>query len=201
MKVDCDLQSKPIGEMLEEAGLINKAQLEVALNEQNIYQDLKLGEILVLHGWLREETADFFGQQIKSLAISPEKKQIGKYFCEAGLLSQEDLQAILDEQQTLGVKFGSVAVLRGCIKQKTLDFFLKYFSSENARKSHFSYKDQNILDAKKRFLNKTKKNNQKKASQNSYTNRMANCAVNVVNDNQAEKLTLSDLDFEISWIG
>ena len=27
----------------------------------------------------------------------------------------------------MGVKFGSLAVLKGCIKQETLEFFLKYF--------------------------------------------------------------------------
>ena len=150
MKIDHNLQTKPIGEILEEAGLINKTQVQVALNDQNIYGDfnLRLGEILVLHGWLPEKTADFFGEQIKSLAVHKEKKQIGKYFYEAGLLSEEDIQTILDEQEKLGIKFGAVAVLRGYVKQKTLDFFLKYFFSESYHHNNFSDTDEDILETK-----------------------------------------------------
>lgn len=153
MKVNKDLQKKPIGEILQEAGLIYPAQIEMALIEQSIYTNLKLGEILVLHGWLNEQTADFFGEKIKPLIAKKEKRLIGHYFYEAGLLSREDIEAILHQQQQLGLKFGSVAVLRGCIKQETLDFFLKHFCLDNSRRTKFSYQDTNILEIKQRFLN------------------------------------------------
>lgn len=37
-----------IGEVLEDAGLISEAQLQTALFDQQIYSDLKFGEILTL---------------------------------------------------------------------------------------------------------------------------------------------------------
>ena len=52
--------SKPIGEKLEEAGLISKYQIEVALIDQVSYIESKFGEILALRGWLKQQTIDFF---------------------------------------------------------------------------------------------------------------------------------------------
>ena len=54
---------KPIGEILQEAGLITSPQLQVALRDQTYYQDMRLGEILALRGWVGQETADFFAQE------------------------------------------------------------------------------------------------------------------------------------------
>ncbi|HEY9768904.1 MAG TPA: hypothetical protein V6C71_10480 [Coleofasciculaceae cyanobacterium] len=54
---------KPIGEILQEADLITSPQLEVALRDQNYYQDMRLGEILALRGWIKQDTADFFVQE------------------------------------------------------------------------------------------------------------------------------------------
>lgn len=190
MKVDYNLVTKPIGEILEEAGLINQAKIQVALAEQNIYNDLKLGEILVLHGWLNERTANFFGEEIKSSITQQAKKQIGQYFYDAGLISKEDLQAILNEQKKLGIKFGSVAVMRGCVQQKTLDFFLKYFCSEDDRKTNFSYRNQQILKEKELSL---KVNNKKK-------NLRPHGEVYSSHRESAKQLTMCDEDFEIPWI-
>ena len=50
---------KPLGEILVEAGLVSLAQIEIALQEQS-QSNLKIGEILALHGWIKQETADFF---------------------------------------------------------------------------------------------------------------------------------------------
>lgn len=135
--------NKPIGQILEEAGLINSGQVHVALIEQSIYSHLKLGEILALHGWIDQQTADFFGNKIKELIADDQKKQIGNYFFEAGLIKENDIQAILDEQKKLGVKFGSLAVLRGCITQDTLRFFLKYFAPDATYGNEIQY--QNII--------------------------------------------------------
>jgi hypothetical protein len=50
---------KPIGTILQEADLITPPQLEVALRDQAYYEDMRLGEILALRGWIRQDTADF----------------------------------------------------------------------------------------------------------------------------------------------
>jgi hypothetical protein len=143
------LIGKPIGEILEEAGLINSGQIHVALIEQSMYSHLKLGEILALHGWIDQQTADFFGERFKLLVHSNHKKQIGEYFFEAGLLEEKDIIIILDEQKKLGIKFGSLAVLKGCINQETLTFFLKYFASENQDSHPVQYKDKTTMNSKR----------------------------------------------------
>lgn len=132
-----DLIIKPVGQVLQEAGLINEGQLQVALIEQGIYTNLKLGEILALHGWVKQETADFFGEQMHYLIEKNIHVKIGNYFHQAGLLSQEDIDDILTEQKDLGIKFGSAAVLKGCLKQETLEFFLKYFALETENNQKF----------------------------------------------------------------
>ncbi|NJO94433.1 MAG: hypothetical protein HC820_09080 [Hydrococcus sp. RM1_1_31] len=48
-----------MGLVLQLAGLISAPQVEVALYDRVQYQELRLGEILVLRGWLKVETADF----------------------------------------------------------------------------------------------------------------------------------------------
>ena len=117
---------KPLGIILQESELVPSAQVEIALEDQKIYYDLKLGEILVLRGWLKKETADFFAENWYPLLREKQKKRIGHYLRQAGLLDEQKIQEILTEQTRLGIRFGSVAVLKGWLKDKTLDFFLRY---------------------------------------------------------------------------
>ncbi|MBE9223472.1 hypothetical protein IQ215_12265 [Cyanobacterium stanieri LEGE 03274] len=119
--------SKPIGEKLEEAGLISKYQIEVALIDQISYIDTRLGEILALRGWLKQETVDFFVKDIPRLVFAEEKIRIGSYFKAAALLDEGQIGEILDEQIHSEIKFGYIAVLKGYLKQETLDFFLRHF--------------------------------------------------------------------------
>ena len=58
---------KRLGDHLVEAGLVNDVQLRYALSEQATVP-LKLGEILVRHGWLTEQTVEFF---VDRLCLAP----------------------------------------------------------------------------------------------------------------------------------
>lgn len=51
---------KPIGQILKEAGLLSDAQIQIALQDQARQRDLLFGEILVLRGWIKAQTLDFF---------------------------------------------------------------------------------------------------------------------------------------------
>jgi hypothetical protein len=129
------LLNKPLGEILQEAGLISSAQLELALMnqsqmDQSPYFRLKLGEILALRGWIKKETADFFAEKLQHIISAEEKKRLGDYLLASALLEKEQIEAIVAEQEKIGLKFGSVAVHKGWLKQSTLDFFLEYFTSE-----------------------------------------------------------------------
>ncbi|WP_017293756.1 hypothetical protein [Geminocystis herdmanii] len=156
------LKDKLFGEILEEAGLILPGQIQVALMEQTIYTDLKLGEILVLHNWIQQQTADFFGEKIKIIIQETKKRKLGYYLSEAGLLGENQIKAIIEEQKKLGVKFGALAVLKGCIKQDTLTFFLDNFVPDNGKTTDFQYLDKTTINSKR----ETKKQQQQEIDRN-----------------------------------
>jgi hypothetical protein len=121
---------KPIGEILQEADLISPAQIEVVLRDQTIYQDMRVGEILALRGWLKPETADFFVDKWPSLLRQQDKQPLGFYLQEAGLLDNQQIKEILGLQKQEGhwVRFGKIAVVKGLVSKKTIDFFLNNLS-------------------------------------------------------------------------
>ena len=116
---------KPLGEILHDAGLVTAPQIKVALHDQQNYQDLRLGEILALRGWIEQATADFFSEQWFTLINQRSQHPLGYYLRQAGLLTEREIQLILHEQKKRALRFGSTAVMNGLLKQQTLDFFLK----------------------------------------------------------------------------
>ena len=116
---------KPIGETLQEAGLITSPQLEVALRDQTYYEDMRLGEILALRGWIKQDTADFFVREWYRLINRRRDRPIGFYLQKAGLLSEEDIKVILIEQHRLALRFGDTAIKQGLIKPNTVKFFIQ----------------------------------------------------------------------------
>lgn len=116
---------KPIGQILQEAALITPPQLEVALHDQTYYEDMRLGEILALRGWIEQNTADFFVQDWFNLVNQRIDRPIGFYLNKAGLISESDIKSILREQHLNSLRFGDTAIKKGLIKPKTVDFFLK----------------------------------------------------------------------------
>lgn len=118
------VKRRKIGEILQEADLVSSAQVETALMDQKFHQELHLGEILALRGWIKQETADFFAQEWYDKVTSVEKRPLGYYLREAGLLTEQQINDILKEQQTNWLKFGAIAVLKGWLKQSTVDFFI-----------------------------------------------------------------------------
>ncbi len=123
---------KLLGEILQDAGLISAAQIQIALQDQSVYDDMRIGEILALRGWIRQETSDFFADKYLILRKQQHKKPIGYYLKEAALLDESQIKAILAEQvrqTTPRVRFGKLVVLKGWLKQDTIDFFLDNLSS------------------------------------------------------------------------
>lgn len=118
------IQPKPLGMLLQEAHLVAHAKIEVALKDQEYYPDLRLGEILAMRGWIKQETADFFAQDWWQLTRQKTRRRLGYYLQKAALLELEDIETILKEQKILGIRFGSIAVLQGLLESQTLDFFL-----------------------------------------------------------------------------
>ena len=132
--------AKPLGAVLQEADLVSAAQVEVALRDQAQYQDLRIGEILALRGWIEQKTADFFAERWSTLIRQPRVQPIGYYLKEAGLLNEQQINTILSEQKTgqTWIRFGALVVFKGWLKQSTIDFFLKYLFAKQKSESSFT---------------------------------------------------------------
>lgn len=118
---------KPLGEILIEAGLIPIHQLELALQEQK-QTGMRVGEILVLHGWIEQETIDFFAEKWFEAIAEPEKKPLVYYFQQAKLLNAKQVEAIvrLQKLKYKKARFHRLAVEQGYLKRSTVDFFLAH---------------------------------------------------------------------------
>ncbi len=121
---------KPLGEILQEAGLITADQVSLVLDAQSNGQNMRFGEILADWGWLSQETVDFFAEQFPRLATTAHKQPIGYYLKAAQLLNEEQINAILAEQRQVRLRFGEIAVRKGWVKQKTVDSVLRSLSGE-----------------------------------------------------------------------
>ena len=62
---------KRLGSYLVDAGLINRGQVEVALNDQKA-TGMKFGEVLATRGWIKQQTVEYFMEKI----VLPERKAI-----------------------------------------------------------------------------------------------------------------------------
>ena len=67
------------------------------------------------------------------------KKSLCEYFYQAGLLTQKEIEDLLIEQKKSGMKFSSIAVHTGQIKQETIDFFLDYFFLKQENQNFLRY--------------------------------------------------------------
>ncbi|MGD1917893.1 MAG: hypothetical protein ACFCAD_02810 [Pleurocapsa sp.] len=132
------IKTKPLGKILQEADLISPFQLESALSNQVQYPDLRIGEILAQDGLIKPETADFFVHDWSKVVMEAEKNALGYYLQQAAILDQEQIETVLAEQRSTGVRFGTVAVFQGFIKSTTLDFFLANLFPEEMSRSPFT---------------------------------------------------------------
>ena len=115
----------PIGLLLQKAGLITPQQLQEALELQLQYSQMKLGEILVLQQGIRVKTIDFFVDEWQKTVELGQLFPLGYHFKRAYLLTEKQIQTILQEQKSSRDRFGELAVRQGWLEQDTVDFFLE----------------------------------------------------------------------------
>lgn len=118
---------KPLGQLLNEAGLISAHQIEIALLEQVEIPRLKIGEIFSLRGWIKQETADFFADQWDQLLQQNPKRPLVYYLRHAALLDQNQIDFLMQQRENhqKQVRFHQIAIQHGLIKQQTIDFLIK----------------------------------------------------------------------------
>ncbi|NEN93561.1 MAG: hypothetical protein F6K48_33670 [Okeania sp. SIO3H1] len=122
--------SKPIGKLLQQAGLITGNQVEEILQYQRSNCHLRFGEIAVMWRITNQETVDFFVYLFPELITDNPKKTVGEYLKLAKLLNEKQIYSILVEQSQTNLRFGEVAVQKGWLKQETIDFVLQYIQGE-----------------------------------------------------------------------
>lgn len=128
---------QPIGKILQNAGLVSPSQIEVALHDQTYYQDMRIGEILALRGWIEQSTVDFFVKEWISLLHRKDNRPLGFYLKKASLLTEKQIEMVLIEQNHTCLRFGATAVLKGFVKQNTIDFFLDNLFPDQAIASSY----------------------------------------------------------------
>ena len=153
--------TQPLGNLLISAGLISDYQIQVALQDQTYNSNLLIGEILALRGWIAQETADFFAIEFPQILKQQKRKKIGFYLKQAKLLNEEQINSILQEQKTNLIRFGSIAVLKGYLKQQTLDFLSETLFKKNIDSSYImtfapkeTFKQSNVNQKLKEQNNK-----------------------------------------------
>ncbi len=129
-----------LGELLQKANLVSPSQIGEALRQQSQEQKRLIGEILVMQGWIKQETVEFFAYQWPKLLSQNQKSErnpIGFYLQQAGLLEQYQIETLLLQQKQLRpwIRFGKLAVSQGLLNQKTVDFFVEHFYPEYSKVS------------------------------------------------------------------
>ncbi len=132
-------EAAPIGSLLEQAALVTPAQVQVALQDQS-YCGSRIGEILALRGWIKQETADFFAEQWPLLLHDPSGIPFGQCLEQAFLVTAEQIERAVNEQHSSGLRIGAIFVLNGWLKQPTVDFFLKGLAPQRITESPFIVK-------------------------------------------------------------
>lgn len=121
-------KSPLLGEILQNAGLISSSQTKMVLLERQYNFEPRFGEALAAKGWIEQRTANFFAEEWDTILQQPERQPLGFYLEKSGLLTKQQIASILQEQKQIWVKFGSVAILQGLLKQQTVNFFLNHLS-------------------------------------------------------------------------
>jgi lipopolysaccharide/colanic/teichoic acid biosynthesis glycosyltransferase len=144
------IPAKPVGQTLQRAGLLSVSQVSEVLQYQAQNRHQRFGEILVLWGWLKQETYDFFAEQLPRLASEGCQKSLGEYLKSAGLLDQAQVDQILQQQPQTGLSFGELAVLKGWVKQETIDVFLEYVNRDST--SFSAHQNHASLESRRKRL-------------------------------------------------
>ena len=132
---------KPLGQVLERAGLISEVQLRTALELQSQGYRVNLGKILVKQGILTKKTVDFFAEQWPQLCQQTQTKSLGYYLQAAALLDSQQIEALLEEQKHSKRRWGELALEKGWLREKTVHFFLQYLETTE-KKRQLSCPDQ-----------------------------------------------------------
>ncbi|MGF1490093.1 MAG: hypothetical protein ACFBSE_23645 [Prochloraceae cyanobacterium] len=143
LKVSLPRDSFILSLRLNQAGLLSEPQIEIALRDCDRHDDFTIEEIIILRGWLKQETLAFFLEQIPELIDRPQKLSLAECLERSALVSKENIAKLLNYQQETGNTLAALAVELGYIKQSTLDFFVNYIIAPDPENSSVSKSPNN----------------------------------------------------------
>lgn len=123
----------PLGEALQRAGLITREQIDEALIAQSQTPNKRIGDILVERGAIARETADFFAEPMSALGQPAATCPTIYYVKAAGLLDDDRIISILQEQSRTGMSFETIAVGWGWLRRETLNYLMAYRETPESR--------------------------------------------------------------------
>lgn len=71
---------------------------------------------------MRDRTDRYTIQGVQ--AVSSATKRIGGYLVDAGLLTADQINVVLNDQQATGMRFGEIVVARGWMKEQTVEWIM-----------------------------------------------------------------------------
>ena len=140
-----DILKKPLGQVLAEAGLISDFQIRKALEIQSKNYQVRFGTILVSQGILKEQTVEFFAEELPELLEQSETQPLGYYLQEAALIDKEQIEILIEEQKQTGMLWGELVLQKGWVKKKTINFFLKYLGEKERNLDFLSPSNRAII--------------------------------------------------------
>lgn len=88
--------------------------------------------------------------QVHTVPSVADRKRLGGYLVEAGLLTRAQVDVALNDQKVTGMRFGEILAARGWVKQQTIDYLMKkvVVPERKAIKERNLQAQQNSLPAK-----------------------------------------------------
>ena len=112
---------EPLGALLVQHGAADLDAVETGLEAQRIAKNTRLGEILVENETIEAEAVDMVVQNQSREARGGRAVRLGELLIDAGLVSEDDIQAALKEQkQRRGQRLGEVLVSLGLVEEKAV---------------------------------------------------------------------------------
>ncbi|NCJ05902.1 hypothetical protein GS597_05120 [Synechococcales cyanobacterium C] len=72
-----------------------------------------------------DEQVNLSAHSLSESSSTTDAKPIGDYFVDAGLLSPAQIEVILKDQASTGMRFGEIIVMRGWLKAQTIEFVME----------------------------------------------------------------------------
>lgn len=114
-------QYRPLGEILEEDGVVTRAEMDAVLRMQEGLKRRRLGEIIAELAALSQEDIDQALEISRDRGVCSEQMRIGECLVAAGLVSREQVDNALSQQATIRKKrIGTLLVEQGVAKAEQI---------------------------------------------------------------------------------